>query len=312
MSIPSPVLATSSASAQPTLVNDVPRAGGPTISPYARGNIAGTSIDATNNNLVHSCDFVNDLKKSIGLKKFLKAIAKWIREGIRAIMRLLGLSDASGSFSELINMLKSAAQFIRYVIKEYIEPINEFLKYVVAVLVKIRAIIQWILSLPAKLLKLLADCLTKLLKALGSIFADAWAETAEVTPSYTVGTQTFDDGSSIQTFEDGSQLITDTDGNTTAIDAPSDVASTDIGKDYQELAAAIKDAGSAASDLLKASAKTVGLAAGIATSATVGLLVPVSEAQVTEANKVIKNYAGSVPAGLETPADITQKKSNPV
>ena len=37
-----------------------------------------------------------------------------------------------------------------------------------------------------------------------------------------------------------------------------------------------------------------------------------SEAQITEANKVIKNYTGSVPPGLETPADITQKKANPV
>ena len=210
------------------------------------------------------------LKKSIGLKKFLKAIAKWIREGIREIMKFLGLSDSSGSFSELINMLKAAAQYIRYITKEYIEPINEFLKYVVAVLVKIRAIIQWILSLPAKLLQLLKDCLTKLLKALGSIFSDAWAETAEVT------------------------------------------ASTDVGKDYQELAAAIKDAGSAASDLLKASAKTVGLAAGIVTSATVGLLAPVSESQITEANKVIKNYTGNIPPGLQTPADIKQNKSNPV
>ena len=75
MSIPSPVLATSSASGQPALANDVPRSGGPPISPYARGNIAGTSIDATNNNLVHYWYFVYDLKKSIGLKKFFKAKA---------------------------------------------------------------------------------------------------------------------------------------------------------------------------------------------------------------------------------------------
>ena len=312
MSIPSPNLAVSSVSATPKLAGDVPAAGGPTISPYARGNIAGTSIDATNNSLVHSCDFVNDLKKNIGLKKFLKAIAKWIREGIRAIMRVLGLTDPSGSFSELINMLKSVAEYIRYIQKEYIEPIIEFQKYVLAVIVKIRALIQWILSLPAKLLRLLQECLTRLLKALVSVFVDAWASSAETTPSYTVGTQTFDDGSSIQTFEDGSQLITDTDGNFSALDAPSDIASGDFGKGFSELAAAVEDTANAASDALKATGQVIALGVGIATSATVGLLVPVSEAQVLEANKVIKNYTGSVPDGLQTPANLSQKKQNPV
>ena len=312
MSIPSPNLAVSSVSATPRLVGDVPAAGGPTISPYARGNIAGTSIDATNNSLVHSCDFVLDLKKSIGLKKFLKAVAKWIREGIRAIQRALGLTDPSGSFSVLINKLKEIAEDIRYIQKEYIEPIIEFQKYVLAVIVLIRALIQWILGLPAKLLRLLQECLTRLLKTLVSLFVDAWADSAPAAPSYTVGTQTFDDGSSIQTFDDGSQLITDTDGNFTALDAPSDFASADFGKGYSELATAVQDTVSAAQDALKAAGQVVALGIGIATSATVGLLVPVSEAQVDEANKVILNYTGSIPEGLQTPANLTQKNKTPV
>lgn len=157
---------------------DVPISGVPDISPYARSgqNIKNTTTHRRNQSLIHSCDFANDLKKSIYLKKFLKSIARWVREGIRKIMQLLGFSDASGSFSSIINALKKLAKELKYIKTEYIDPIIEFEKYVLAVLVKIRAIIQWILSLPAKLLALLAACLLKLLKALVQMFVDAWKE----------------------------------------------------------------------------------------------------------------------------------------
>jgi hypothetical protein len=270
MSIPKPVLSTGS-NITPVTKSDAPIVGGPSYpsTPAVRGDISG-SIALTNKNVIHSCDFSNDLKKNIGLKKFLKSIAKWIREGIRKIQQLLGFGDPSGTFSETINMLKAAAEFIRYVVKEYIEPIIEFEKYVLAVLVKIRAIIQWILSLPAKLLKLLQDCLSKLLKSLGSLFADVWAESAAEVP---LG---------------------------------------DSGKAFSELSAAIKDTAKAAEELFKASTTAVGLAVGIAVSGTVGLIAPVSEADIAGANKTITAYSGSVPSALEVPADPDfLKKSTP-
>ena len=287
--------------------------GTPTTSIWAMGKIAGTSIDVTNNKLVHSCDFANDLKKNIGLKKFLKGIAKWIREGIRSIMRLLGFSDPSGSFSSVINMLKSIAEYINYINQEYIQPIIEFEKYVLAVLVKIRALIQWILSLPKKYLEMLRDCLNKLLSALGSIFSEVWTESAPTTPTWTEGIQTFDDGSSIQTFGDGSQLITDTDGNVSSIDAPEDtyISPSDTGKSYTELAGAIKDVATATKDALTASATVAGLAVGIAVSSTVGLFVPTTQDEVTKANATITSYTGSVPAGLEVPTAPSQKSKTP-
>ncbi len=168
MSIPKPALSTGN-NISPSTKADGPIVGGPSYpsTPAVRGDVSG-SIAITNKNLVHSCDFVNDLVKSIGLKKFLKAIAKWIREGIRKIQQLMGFTDASGSFSQVINRLKAAAQEIRTFIKLYIEPIIEFQKYVLAVLVKIRAIIQWILSLPAKLLTFRSLVLTNAVKAVSS------------------------------------------------------------------------------------------------------------------------------------------------
>jgi hypothetical protein len=253
--------------------DNISKVGTPTISPSARGTCgANSSIAITNAAVIHSCDFTNDLKKSIGLKPFLKAIAKWIREGIRKIQQLMGFGDPSGSFSQTINMLKSIAEYLNYINKEYIQPIIKFQKYVLAVLVKIRAIIQWILSLPAKLLKLLQDCLAKLLKSIATMFADVWKEASQEVP----------------------------------------LLSSDAGKSYEELGKEIQKTADAASDLLKATTVAAGLAVGIAVSGTVGLLAPVSESEIKGANATITAYSGSVPSALEVPADPNfLKKSTP-
>jgi len=260
-------------SAVPKNPNDVPKVGDPTTPVFSRGgeNIIGTTIAQRNNQLVHSCDFANDLIKHIQLKKFLKSIARWVREGIRKIMQVLGFTDASGATSSIINALKKLAKELKYIKTEYIDPIIEFQKYVLAVIVKIRAIIQWILSLPAKLLALLRDCVLRLIKSLVKMFTDEFS------------------------------------GST---GEPSQAS--DLGKDFKELAAAIKEVVVEGGELLKAGTTAVGLAAGIAVSGTVGLLVPTSEAEVIAANATIIKYTGSLPAGLAVPADPDfLKKSTP-
>ena len=124
--IPSPALSSGS-NISPSTQADGPVIGGPSYpsTPAVRGDVSG-SIATTNKLIVHSCDFALDSKLRVGLKKFLKAIAKWVREGIRKIKQLMGFSDPSGSFSEIINMLQQAAEDIRYITEEYIKPIIEF------------------------------------------------------------------------------------------------------------------------------------------------------------------------------------------
>lgn len=158
------------------------QSGLPTSPSVARGVLNGSIIDACNQRLDHVCDFVDDIKKSTGLKKFIKAIAKWVREGIRTILRVLGLSDPTGWYANLVAKLKWLAEEIRYIQKEYIQPVIDFEKYVLAVLIKIRAIINWILTLPQRLLGILYKCLQRLIKALASVFFDALAEAAAETP----------------------------------------------------------------------------------------------------------------------------------
>jgi len=140
------------------------------------GIVEGTIVDNLNSQISHVCDFSLDIQKNIGLKKYIKAISRFIRDGIRAVKLALGFGEPSGLIFTVIEKLKAAAAFIRYVQKEYIQPVLDFQKYVLDVVVKIKKLIQWILSLPAKIFAMLKDCLTRLYKTIASIFSDAWNE----------------------------------------------------------------------------------------------------------------------------------------
>lgn len=156
---------------------DAPQSGTPSNTPgTCYGRVEGTIIDATNKKRAHVCDFISEMQKNISLKKYTKAIGRVIREAIQKIMKFLGLSDRTGKFSYIINKLKAFAAELRRINKEILQPIIDFEKYVLAYITKLRAIIQWILSLPAALAKLLADCLSRLLKLIKSIFSDIISE----------------------------------------------------------------------------------------------------------------------------------------
>ena len=155
--------------------NDGQISGSPTLPAASRGIVNGTSVGKTNNQLAHACDFVSEMRKNVELKKFLKSVASKIREGIRAVMRALGL-EPTGQYSWLIDKLKSAARELKRIQKEIIQPIIDFEKYVLAYITKLRAIVAWIAGLPARFLALLKDCLTRLLQLIGNVFSDFFAE----------------------------------------------------------------------------------------------------------------------------------------
>ena len=244
----------------PVHSGDGPSKGNPQQPGLARSQVANTSVGYANNNLAHVCDFVSEMQKNINLKKYTKAIAKSIRDAIRAVLKALGLTDATGEASWLANTLKAIAREINYINKQILQPILDFEKYVVAYIAKLRAIIAWILSLPAKFLALLQDCLARLLKLIGAIFKDIGAGLS--------------DG-----FSEG-------DGN------------------YDEIIKEAKAAASAARDTIKLTVAAAAGAVNIAGAATVGLLVPTSQAELDAANATIAAY--------EAPAKpATQNKSAP-
>jgi len=170
-------LAKENAPPQCVRTGDTPQSGEPSNTPScAFGRVDGTIIDTTNKKRSHVCDFISEMQKNISLKKYTKAIGRFIREAIQKIMKLLGLSDRTGKFSYIINKLKAFAAELKRINKEIIQPIIDFQKYVLAYITKLRALIQWLLSLPAALLKLLADCLERLLKLIKSVFSDIISE----------------------------------------------------------------------------------------------------------------------------------------
>lgn len=157
------------------------------------GIVEGTIVDNLNSQISHVCDFSLDIQKNIGLKKYVKAISRFIRDGIRAVKLALGFGEPSGLIFTVIEKLKAAAAFIRYVQKEYIQPVLDFQKYVLDVVVKIKKLIQWILSLPAKIFAMLKGCLTRLYKTIASLFSDAWNEaTAEEAADFAAQNPTSD------------------------------------------------------------------------------------------------------------------------
>ena len=144
----------------------------PVIARAGRGVIEGTMIDKNNKDLAHVCDFISEMQKNINLKQYTKALANQVREAIRAIMKALGFTDATGQYSWILNTLKAYAREVRRIQKEIIQPIIDFERYVLAYIVKIREMITWILGLPERFLTLLNDCLQRLLKLVGQIFLD--------------------------------------------------------------------------------------------------------------------------------------------
>ena len=161
---------------KPKLAGDSRIKGTPTTPRSARGVMKDTTIDRMSNRLAHHCDFGINLSRRIGLKKYIKAMMQAIREGIRAIKRFLGLSDVSGVISTIINKVKAIVQEIKYYVNTYIKPIAKFLIKVIKFIRYVKAVIAWILSLPARFLKYLRQCLTALMSAIGKIFMDTLFE----------------------------------------------------------------------------------------------------------------------------------------
>jgi len=146
--------------------------GNPTTPALGLGQVANTAISFTNSTLSHNCDFAVDIIKNNQLKRFLNSQANNIREAIRDVMRTLGFSDATGESQWLLSKLKAITRALKYIQKNVIQPILDFEALVIKYVKKIQEIIAYILSLPARLLAMLQDCLKRLYAAVGNVLTD--------------------------------------------------------------------------------------------------------------------------------------------
>lgn len=234
----------------------------PTISRLGRGIVQGTMVNKNNNDLAHVCDFISEMQKNINLKQYTKALANQIREAIRWVMKALGFSDATGQYSWILNTLKAYARELRRIQKEIIQPIVDFEKYVLAYIVKVRAMITWLLSLPERFLAVLKDCLDRMLKLIAQVMLDT-----------------------ISGFKEGGSQ-----------------------SEVSEVITAAKEVVNETYNTINKASVAVGGAQVIINTATTGLLIPTSEAELESANTYINSYTtsgnnsvSSVTAGLQAP-----------
>jgi hypothetical protein len=143
----------------------------PSIAPLARGVVVNSIIAKTNADVVHVCDISLQVKQVTGwIRVKFGQVVDAIRKGIRAILAALGF-DPTGEASAAISFLKKIASYIKF-INDIIEEVLNWREIIFEVARLARAIIDWILNLPAKLLELLRDCLSNLYAAIAGGFTE--------------------------------------------------------------------------------------------------------------------------------------------
>jgi len=235
--------------ANPPTSVDAPKSGQPSNTPQNAHDL-GEIVITTNKKRDHVCDFELEMLKNINLSKYTTALANVIREAVRKLLAALGLTDTSGESTYWINLLKNIARELRDFNKYVVQPIIDFEKYVLAYIVKLREIVAWLLSLPAQLAKLLADCLARIRKLIASVFTDIIASASAVGSG--------DTGTNVSNFG--------------------------------ELVAAAKDAAAATGEVLNKVGEAAQLGATIPIAATAGLLVAATPEEIAAANATILNY----------------------
>lgn len=143
----------------------------PTTSRMSRGKIEGTLIEQTNKEVVHVCDIATQLKQSVIWERLKHTqLVTSIRDAIQGLITALGNSPDS-----LSQKVVAFVQWLRLKLKwlqNKLKMVTDYLQITVEVATQLRAIADWILSLPARLQAALSNCLTAFLSGIGSLLSD--------------------------------------------------------------------------------------------------------------------------------------------
>ena len=136
----------------------------PTTSRVSRGDIANTSISITNNNIGHTCHVASEAIILMNKAKVeVASIIQPIRSAIVSAFASGGsLSPALTGIKEFAGWIAAQLRMINGILKQIIEPIQKITRSIV----EIRAVIEYIMSLPEKIVRYLQNCLDQLYAAL--------------------------------------------------------------------------------------------------------------------------------------------------
>jgi len=147
---------------------------GKPTNPRLSYTVVGSTISLNNKRREHVCDVSMEMKRAASwVRSKFSEFMKIIREGIRAALKALGISPdgTSARLKELAQAIAREANQLRNFLKDVnvaIEVFNAFVSHV-------NQMIEWILSLPEKLLALLAGCLENLRRSLAISFSELFS-----------------------------------------------------------------------------------------------------------------------------------------
>jgi hypothetical protein len=151
------------------------RPGQPSLPPLGRGVVQFTAIDTSNRSRAHVCDISYEVDQTVAaIKTLFGPVFDTIRKLINAAIGATCL-DPTGISKTIVDIVRKVTAFV----KEFTRVVKEIQKTVsgwLEVARKVRAMIDYILSLPAKAAAFFTDCVRKftaiLRKGLKDLFTD--------------------------------------------------------------------------------------------------------------------------------------------
>lgn len=128
------------------------------------------SIEKSNNDKTWNCDISYETRLKILTKRqeIIQAV-RWLRDKILALFPIDGNSATAQWIKETAKLLTATLKSIQ----KFLKFINEVVLEIAKITAQIRQLINWILSLPARLLVLLQDCLNHFFNSLSDAFSES-------------------------------------------------------------------------------------------------------------------------------------------
>jgi hypothetical protein len=142
----------------------------PTVPLLSQGIVEGTAVGVANKNRVHVCDISGAMKTAAAAARIaFGVLMKAIRAAVRAVLTALGFNpeSESGRFLQLALLIIRGIKYAQ----AFIDEISDYAQVFIFYAKQVRAMIDWILSLPKALAAMLAGCLNELLNAISVGFS---------------------------------------------------------------------------------------------------------------------------------------------
>lgn len=160
-----------------------PQQGQPTTPPIARGDVENSPHNVLNDMRAHACDISLYINHDVAsAKSEVRKLIVGIRKEILAALKALGISPGTSALKGFLDDVKRTLKSINKFLTKIVDNIN----LLVEAIRKIRAVIEYILSLPAQAAQYFQDCLNRLYavlsKSVFGIISGGYDEAVAETP----------------------------------------------------------------------------------------------------------------------------------